>query len=35
MPRQRIERQRKAPGGEEKRAMPAQVCVLLASLMIC
>ncbi|OXB82583.1 UNVERIFIED_CONTAM: hypothetical protein H355_005838 [Colinus virginianus] len=25
VPRQRIERQRKAPGGEEKRAMPAQL----------
>lgn len=29
VPRQRIERQKKAAGGQEKRAMPAQVCELL------
>lgn len=35
VPRQRIERQKKTTGREEKRAMPAQVCELLSLLMIC
>ena len=35
VPRQRIERQKKTTGGEEKRAMPAQVCEVFSLLMIC
>lgn len=35
VPRQRIERQKKATGREEKRAMPAQVCEVLPLLTIC